>query len=317
MSEVKLGVALWNQVTTWPDVAEAARHLDTLGYDHIWTWDHAYASSGDPYQDVFDGPTLLTAVAAITTRAELGLLVGANSMRNPGLVAKAAVTLDHISNGRAIVGLGAGWFQLEHEAYRVEFGASVGQRIDWLDEACRAIRALLAGETVTSRGDGQYRFRDLQMHPRPVRGHVPLKIGGAGERKTMRVVAKYADMWNLFATPDELRRKDAILREHCDIVGRDEAEIERTIGVKLVIRDDPAEARAVYRTQLLANRAPLGRLDAASAWVGSPEDVAACVAAAAEAGFRTVIVEMPNPYDHETFERLIGEVRLMVEGARR
>lgn len=310
---LKLGIALWNQVTSWPEVAQAARHLDVLGYDHIWTWDHVYASSGDPYQPVFDGPTLLAAIAAVTQRAELGLLVGANSLRNPALVAKAAVTLDHISGGRAILGLGAGWFQLEHEAYGVEFGASVGQRIDWLDEACGAIRALLAGQPVTSPPEGHYRFRDLRLNPRPVRAHVPLMIGGAGERRTLRVVAKHADLWNLYATPDELRRKDGVLREHCAAVGRDEAEIERTIGVKIVIRDDPTEARDVYRRQLLANTAPLERLNSPSAWVGSPQDVAARVAASAAAGFRTVIVEMPNPYDHETFERLIGEVKPMVE----
>ena len=115
MTDLKLGVALWSQVTDWPQVAAAARQLDGLGYDHLWTWDHLYAPTGDPYQPVFEGTTLLAALAAITEHVELGLFVGANTFRNPGLVAKAAATLDHVSGGRAIVGLGAAWFELEHE----------------------------------------------------------------------------------------------------------------------------------------------------------------------------------------------------------
>ena len=120
-------------------------------------------------------------------------------------------------------------------------------------------------------------------------------------------------MWNLSGTPDELRHKDEVLREHCLAVGRDEAEIERTVACKVIIRDDPAEARTAYRRQLEANNAPLDRLDAPSAWIGTPEDVAAKIAAAAAVGFRTVILEMPAPYDDETFERVIGEVKPLVE----
>jgi alkanesulfonate monooxygenase SsuD/methylene tetrahydromethanopterin reductase-like flavin-dependent oxidoreductase (luciferase family) len=301
-------------VTDWPQVSAAARRLDALGYDHLWTWDHIYAPSGDPYQPVFEGWTLLTAMAAITTRTELGLFVGANTFRNPGLVAKAAATLDHVSNGRAIVGLGAAWFELEHEAHGIEFGAGPGERIGWLAEAAGAIRSLLDGGSVTSGPEDHYRFRDLRHNPPPIRAHVPLMIGGAGERKTLRVIARHADMWNLSGTPDELRHKDEVLRQHCLVVGRDEADIERTVACKMIIRDDPAEARAAYRRQLVANNAPLDRLDAPSAWIGTPDQVAAKIVAAAAVGFRTVILEMPTPYDDETFERLVTEVRPMVDG---
>jgi alkanesulfonate monooxygenase SsuD/methylene tetrahydromethanopterin reductase-like flavin-dependent oxidoreductase (luciferase family) len=312
MTDLKLGVALWSQVTDWPQVAAAARRLDGLGYDHLWTWDHIYAPTGDPYQPVFEGTTLLAALAAITEHVELGLFVGANTFRNPGLVAKAAATLDHVSGGRAIVGLGAAWFELEHEAHGIDFGASPGERIGWLDEAAGAIRSLLAGETVSSPGGAHYRFHELRHSPRPVRSRVPLMIGGAGEQRTLRVVARHADLWNLSGTPDELSHKDGVLRDHCRAVGRDEREIERTVACKMIIRDSARAARAAYRRQLLQNDAPMERLDASSAWLGTPETVAQRIEDAVGVGFATVILEMPTPYDEETFVRLVREVRPLV-----
>jgi alkanesulfonate monooxygenase SsuD/methylene tetrahydromethanopterin reductase-like flavin-dependent oxidoreductase (luciferase family) len=313
MQGLRLGVALWSQVTDWPQVRSAARQLDELGYDHIWTWDHAYAPTGDPAQPVFEGWTLLTAIAAITSRSRVGLFVGANTFRNPGLVAKAVATLDHVSEGRAIVGLGAAWFELEHRAFGIEFGSSPGERIGWLDEATGAIRALLAGETVTSPPEGHYAFDNLRHNPPPVQARVPVIIGGAGERRTLRVVARHADLWNLSGTLDELRHKDEVLREHCAAVGRDEREIERVVACKMIIRDDPAEAREAYRRQLIANDAPLERLDAVSAWLGTPEQIAERITAHAAIGFRTVVLEMPTPYDSETLERLVREVRPLVD----
>jgi alkanesulfonate monooxygenase SsuD/methylene tetrahydromethanopterin reductase-like flavin-dependent oxidoreductase (luciferase family) len=307
---LKIGVALWSQATTWPGMAAAARQLDDLGYDHVWTWDHVYAPTGDPYQPVFEGWTIVSALAAITEHVQLGLFVGANTFRNPAVLAKSAATLDHVSSGRAILGLGAAWFELEHVAHGLEFGRSPGERIGWLDEAAAAIRALLDGETVTS-ADGHYQFRDLRQSPRPIRPRVPIMIGGAGEQKTLRVIARHADMWNLGGTPDELRRKDQILREHCEAVGRDQSQIERTIACKMIIRDDPAEARAVYRSQLIANTAPLERLDSPTAWLGPPEVIASQVESFLAIGFGTVIIEAPAPYDEETFERFANDVRPM------
>jgi len=311
MTDLKLGVALWSQVTDWPQVAAAARQLDGLGYDHLWTWDHLYAPTGDPYQPVFEGATLLAALAAITEHVELGLFVGANTFRNPGLVAKAAATLDHVSGGRAIVGLGAAWFELEHEAHGIDFGASPGERIGWLDEAAGAIRSLLAGETVSSPGGAHYRFHELRHSPRPVRSRVPLMIGGAGEQRTLRVVARHADLWNLAGTPDELRHKDAVLRDHCRAVGRDEREIERTVGMGTpIIRDSRAEAERVH-AQIFEHN---GR---AKTWerqpIGTPEDVAEFIAPYLELGYRHLIAGFPSPYDEESMTRLATEVRGLVE----
>jgi alkanesulfonate monooxygenase SsuD/methylene tetrahydromethanopterin reductase-like flavin-dependent oxidoreductase (luciferase family) len=178
--ETRLGVALWNQATDWASFEAAAKRVDKLGYDHVWTWDHVYAIFGDPYQPIFEGYTTLAAFAKLTTRARLGLLVGANTFRNPGLVAKMVATLDHISDGRAILGIGGAWFELEHTAFGIEFGTGIGQRLDWLDEAAGAMRPALDGEEVSSPPGGRYRFDHLRVIPRPVQPRLPIMIGGGG-----------------------------------------------------------------------------------------------------------------------------------------
>ena len=315
MPNLNLGILLWSQATEWPPMLEAARRIDSLGYDHLWAWDHLYAIYGDPYQPIFEGYSVLSAWATATERVRLGLLVGANTFRNPGLVAKHLATLDHISGGRAIGGLGGAWFELEHEAHGIDFGSGFGQRLDWLDESVGVIRTLLDGGEVTHES-AKYRFEALRHQPLPVQPHLPIMIGGGGEKKTLRTVAKYADMWNVSGDPDVLARKDAILRAHCADVGRDEALIERTVGVKLVIRDDKAEAERIWAEQMAHNRTPREEWDGPDTlWLGTPAQIAATIRARVAVGFETVIVELPAPYDVETIERLIGEVKPLVDGA--
>jgi alkanesulfonate monooxygenase SsuD/methylene tetrahydromethanopterin reductase-like flavin-dependent oxidoreductase (luciferase family) len=314
LPDVKLGVLLWNQATTWSDYEDAARRVDGLGYDHLWAWDHLYAIFGDPYQPFFEGWTTLAAWAKATERARLGLLVGANPFRNPGLVARMAMGLDHISNGRAILGNGGAWFELEHNAHGIDFGSSVGQRLDWMDEATAAMRTLLDGGEVTSEAGAHYAFDRLVLLPRPVQQRLPIMIGGSGEKKTLKTVARYADMWNAMGTPDFLRHKDEVLRAHCEAVGRDEAEIERTAGCKPIIRDSEAEARRVWEAQMAHNRTPMSDVeDDDTFWVGTPEQIAEEMRTRRELGFHTFLAEMAAPYDVETLERWIGEVKPMVE----
>ena len=314
MTDIRLGVLLWNQATDWPAYEDAARRVDRLGYDHLWAWDHLYAIFGDPYQDFFEGWMALAAWAKTTERARLGLLVGANTFRNPGLVARLAMTLDHISAGRAILGLGGAWFGAEHRAHGIEFGSGFGERLDWMDEAAGAMRALLDGERVTSPPGGHYRFDDLVLLPRPVQDRLPIMIGGSGERKTLRSVARYADMWNAMGLPEVMRHKDEVLRAHCEAVGRDQAEIERTAGCKPIIRDSAQEARRAWEAQMAHNRTPMSDVESDDTfWVGTPEQVAAEMRARSALGFNTFIAEMAAPYDVETLERWIGEVKPMVE----
>ncbi len=310
MSHLKLGICLWVQATGWPPLLDAVRRVDRLGYDELFSWDHLYAIYGDPYQPIFEGWTTVAAWAQATERSRLGLFVGANTFRNPGIVAKSAATLDHISGGRAILGLGGAWFGLEHEAHGIDFGSGFGQRLDWLDEAVGAVRALLDGVEVSHHGE-RYHFERATHHPLPLQARLPILIGGGGERKTLRTVARHADIWNVFGTPEELRHKGEVLAEHCVAVGRDPASIERTVGCKLVIRDSEAEARRVWEEQLTYNRTPLD-IDE-DPWLGPPQRIAEIARRYWEIGFRHVIAELPAPYDVETIERLIGEVRPLVE----
>jgi alkanesulfonate monooxygenase SsuD/methylene tetrahydromethanopterin reductase-like flavin-dependent oxidoreductase (luciferase family) len=310
MADVKLGAVLWSQASDWPEFLAAARHADDLGFDSIWTWDHLYAIFGDPYQQVVEGYTALAGIAMGTEKSEIGLLVGANTFRNPGLVAKSMVTIDHMSGGRAILGIGGAWFGTEHTAFGLDFGTGFGQRLDWLDEATGAIRALLDGETVTSDGMGRYSFDELRIAPLPLRVPMPIMIGGSGERKTLRTVAKYADQWNAFGTPETLARKDAVLRAHCEDVGRDHSVIERTVGAKIVIRPTVEAARHVLEGFMERNRTPMTAIaDDDTFWVGTPDKLTEQMSAYVEVGFSTFLVELPAPYDRETMEVLAGTIR--------
>ena len=314
--ETRLGILLWNQATDWPSFESTARQIDELGYEHLWAWDHLYAIFGDPYQPIFEGYATLAALAKVTRRARLGLLVGANTFRNPGLVVKAVTTLDHLSEGRAILGIGGAWFELEHNAFGIEFGTGFGQRLDWLDEAADAIRALLDGHEVTSHPGGRYAFDHLRLAPPPIQTHLPIMIGGSGERKTLRTVAKYADMWNMMGSMELARHKVEVLRTHCQAVGRDPAQIELTFGCKPLIRDSVAEARRVWEAQMEHNRTPLHEVESDDTfWIGTAEEIAQMMVDRKQLGFHTFIGEFAAPYDGETIERWIGEVKPMVDAS--
>jgi alkanesulfonate monooxygenase SsuD/methylene tetrahydromethanopterin reductase-like flavin-dependent oxidoreductase (luciferase family) len=314
--DTKLGILLWSQATDWESFERSAVKIDELGYESLWTWDHLYAIFGDPYQPIFEGYASLAAWAKVTNRARLGLLVGANTFRNPGLTAKLASTLDHISGGRAILGIGGAWFEQEHTEYVIEFGAGFGERLTWMDEAAGAMRALLDGEAVTSEPGGRYAFRDLRLLPTPLQEHLPIMIGGSGEKKTLRSVAKYADMWNAMGSTEKLRHKVEVLRGHCEAVGRDMAEIELTCGCKPIIRSTEAEARRLWEAQMEHNRTPMSDVETDDTfWVGTPEQVAQEMIDRRALGFGTFLAELAAPFDDETIERWIGEVKPMVDRA--
>jgi alkanesulfonate monooxygenase SsuD/methylene tetrahydromethanopterin reductase-like flavin-dependent oxidoreductase (luciferase family) len=310
MSELKVGALLWTQAASWPETREAALRIDQAGYEHLWLYDHLYAiNTRDPYLPIFEGWSLLAGLATVTERAGLGLLVGANTFRNPAVVAKIATTVDHMSGGRAIVGLGGAWNDLEHRAFGLDFGASTGERLGWLDEAAGAIRGLLDGEVVSSGPSDHYRLDGAQVQPRPLQEHVPIMIGGGGERRTLRSVARYADMWNVFGDAERLAAKDGVLKRHCEEVGRDPGAIERTVSAKLVIRDDPEEAMAVWTAQMEHNRCPEEDWDdATELWLGPPSKIAEEILSRREVGFDTFIGMLAAPFDHETIDRLISEV---------
>jgi alkanesulfonate monooxygenase SsuD/methylene tetrahydromethanopterin reductase-like flavin-dependent oxidoreductase (luciferase family) len=310
--EVRLGALCWNQYTDWPSLLEAGIRAERLGYDTLWTWDHLYPIIGDSRGPIFEGWLTTTAWAQATERIRIGLMVGANTFRNPALVAKMATTLDHISNGRAILGIGAAWFDEEHRDFGLEFGDGPPERLRWLGEALPIMRGMLDGTEPTARGP-HYFSRHTRNLPPPIQAHLPICIGGGGEKVTLKLVAKYGDMNNIGGSIATIRRKDEILVRHCETVGRDPAAIERTTGIGTVfIRDDRAEAERLFRAAFERNR--IARL-----WedqpVGTPEDVAEKLAPLIELGYHHLVAGFPATYDEESMTRLATEVRPLLQRA--
>jgi F420-dependent oxidoreductase-like protein len=301
---VKIGALLWPQTNSWPALREAAVRADKAGIDSLWTWDHLMAIVGPWEQPILEGWTTLAALAALTSRVTLGLMVGANTFRNPGLTAKLATTLDHVSGGRAVLGIGGAWFEREHDAYGFDesWGSGFGERLDRLDESVMLLRRLLDGERIEEHVGRFYRMRDALCEPRPVQAHLPILIGGSGPTKTLRTTARYADAWNAGGTAEQLAAKDAVLRERCAEVGRNHEEIERTASVWMLIRDDPAEARRVLAANAAANGDSLTDDDVV--FVGPPQKIADELRPTVDVGFRHILIDAMAPYDAETLERL-------------
>jgi alkanesulfonate monooxygenase SsuD/methylene tetrahydromethanopterin reductase-like flavin-dependent oxidoreductase (luciferase family) len=308
---VLFGANCWNQYTDWPSLLEAGRRADRLGYDSLWTWDHVYPIVGSVNGPIFEGWLTLAAWSQSTDRVRLGLMVGANTFRQPTLVAKMATTLDHLSNGRAILGMGAAWFEPEHVAYGFEYGRSPGERLRWLGEALPLIRGMFDGTRPST--SGRYQVSDIRNDPLPQQTHLPILVGGQGERVTLRLVARFADACNFGGSVDTVRHLDEVLRDHCQEVGRNQSEIERTTCLMAVIRDSAVEAnRALMRI--------FERNGGARPWqgifTGSPDDVAQALEPYAEAGVQHFVFEFPAPYDEETMARLISDVKPRLDKVR-
>ena len=302
---VRIGAAFWVQRTDWPSLRAALETADAAGANDLWIDDHLLTDEGDASDGKLEGWTTLAAAAAVTTRARLGLLVSANTFRNPGLTAKLATTLDHLSAGRAILGLGGGWFEEEHTAFGLDFGSGFGERLDRLAESVEVIRRLLDGERFSH--DGRFhQLRDALAAPRPVQPHLPILIGGSGPQKTLRIVARHADLWNAYGSPASLAASDAILRERCAEVGRDRDEIERTVNLNVVVRSTRADAARVWTGYAEAHRPREGE---GRLVVGGPvEAVAEALAEYVAVGFRHPILIFRSPWDLETIGSL-GAIR--------
>ncbi len=302
---IKFGANSWNQYSDWASLRESGIRADRLGFDSIWTWDHLYPIVGSHEGPMFEGWLTLAAWAERTERASIGLMVGANTFREPALTAKMATTLDHISNGRAILGIGGAWFETEHNAFGIEFGGSPGERLRWLDEAVRIMRGMLNGERPS--GEQYYNVDEVRNDPLPLQKRLPILVGGGGAKRTLRTVARYADACNVGGGFESVKSKDEILRRHCEEIGRDESEIERTVGAgTCIIRDDPAEARRVFEAMFEHN----GK---AEPWedqpVGTVDQIVERLRPYLGIGFRHFIFGFPAPYDAESQDRLINEVK--------
>jgi alkanesulfonate monooxygenase SsuD/methylene tetrahydromethanopterin reductase-like flavin-dependent oxidoreductase (luciferase family) len=309
-SKVKFGADCFSQHTDWQSYLEAMRRAEGLGYDSLWTPDHLIPTppGTDPEGPILEPYMCLAEVAAMTSNATLGLLVSPISLRQPALLAKMITALDHISNGRAVLGLGAGWHEEEHRQYGFEFGSGFGERIDWLRQALPVIRGMLDGTRPSSVGS-HYDIQKAVNSPAPVQTHLPILIGGTGP-KVLRLVAEYGDMCNLLGSPDQVGAADATLVEHCGAVGRDPAQIERTVVIRQpVIRDSRSEAEQVLNEIFAHNDSePLSR-----DMVGTPQDLIDKCAPYVAMGYRHLIFQFLSPFDQETMERLATDVRPQLE----
>lgn len=307
---MRIGAAFWIERTDWESLREAILAADKAGFDSLWFDDHLLSDEGDPDDPKLEGWTVAAAAAAITNRATIGHLVTAATFRNPGVLAKMATTLDHVSGGRAVLGIGAGWFEAEHRAFGIDFGASMGERIDRMGEAVSILRRLLDGERVTH--DGRFfHLADAVCAPRPVQDRLPLLIGGSGPKKTLPLVARYADQWNAYGTPDEIAATAAILDDGCREIGRDPAAIERTVTLNVVVRDSRAAAEAEWAEIVRRN---LPQDDERELEAGGPaDDVADVMARYAAAGIGHAIWVMRPPWDLETIRSVSAIRRAMGE----
>jgi alkanesulfonate monooxygenase SsuD/methylene tetrahydromethanopterin reductase-like flavin-dependent oxidoreductase (luciferase family) len=308
-NQIKLGVLAWPQYTDWPALMRVGQRVDELGYDALWTWDHPYPIRGDERGPSFEGYLTLAGWAGLTERVTLGHMVTANPLRNPAMVAKALTTLDHMSNGRIVLGIGAGWNVAEFEAFGLEPGATMGERIDWLDEAVELMRAMFDGRQASARGP-HYLARSVRNDPPPIQPRLPILIGGKGKQKTLRTVARFADRWATFGDLDVVTEAEATLRRWCDEVGRDPSEISYVFSAEAsVVRDSESEARRVAQE---IGRHNGGWEGPGQAW--TPARLAEKLAPYVELGFREIYLDMPAPYDDETLTRFIGDVGPLLGG---
>ncbi len=303
---MQLGAHTGQQNMSMDELRALWRRFDEAGLDWISVWDHLYeAPPAGGTIDHFEAVACLGALAAETSRARIGCLVFYVGYRNPGLLAKAAVTIDHISGGRFELGLGAGWHEWEAAAYGYDF-PPVGQRLDMLDEAAGLVTSLLTNERTTHDGTW-FRAADASMLPAPVRGAMPIWIGGVGERRTLGIVARWATGWNAaYVSPVEYARLGAVLDRHCEDLGRDPATIERSINVMFDLGRDESELRAQWGA--MWDRVSGGSLH------GSVEQVIDRLGQYAEAGADLVNIALRAPFDPGALDAYLADV---VPAARR
>lgn len=272
--------SFWTNLSQpWADVVDGVTHAEHTGWDGVYVADHFMADAGGPFpadQPHFEATATLAALAALTERVRLSALVFGITYRHPAVLAKWAATTDHISDGRLLLGVGAGWQENEHAQYGIPLGPP-GQRVDRFEEALVVLRGLLDEETTTLEGE-HYVLRDAIAHPKPVQAHLPLLIGAKGPRM-LGIVARHADEWNMWSLPPEIAAKRAELDRACEVNGRDPGEIATSTQALFFVLDSNDDAESYI--QMVSGRPCVA---------GTPERIAESVAAWRDAGVDEVIV---------------------------
>jgi F420-dependent oxidoreductase-like protein len=262
------------------ELVERANHAERTGWDGVWLTDH-FTAAEDPSIPRFEAWITLSGLAAQVPRVRIGTLVSSNTFRHPAVLAKMAATLDHISGGRVVLGLGSGWNEYEHRRYGIPF-YNVTERLRRLDEACEVIKKLFTEQE--SDFDGQfYQLDRATLAPKPLQDPLPLMIGGGGEKMTLKITAKYADEWNVYGSVEDMKHKMSVLDRHCETVGRDPKEIQRSAAVMLYLSDDE-----------VLNREIRSREQGRPALVGNISEVRAMVEQYAEIGVDELIIPDNN-----------------------
>lgn len=282
---IHFGVSLPQIKRTWEDTKTAAVEFESLGYDSAWVVDHIYGIPG-PHIPIFEAWTTLAAVGAVTSRLKLGTLVSPVGFRNPALLAKMAATLDHITDGRVIVGLGGGWFEMEFSGYGFDF-PPLGTRLQQLDEAATLIKQMWTQEQPSFSGK-HFRIASVFCEPKPIqKPHPPLLIGGGGERVLLRIAARHADIWNnLAVNQPELGHKAEVLRQHCRAVGRDPSSIVVSQQTMVVLGKDEADAKSKREKAQLVYGGHLG-----NGIVGTPAECTERIREHIKAGCTMFVIE--------------------------
>jgi F420-dependent oxidoreductase-like protein len=293
------GVHTGLQNTSVEELVGLWQRIEELGFGWISVWDHFYAADGTGDPHCLEAVSAHAALACHTTRVRCGCLVYSVGYRHPAVLANAIATIDHLSDGRADIGIGSGWSQLEYDAYGIPF-PPVGVRMRQLEEGVACVRGLLRDERTTFEGR-HFTLTDAQCVPKPVQAALPIWIGGGGEKRTLRIAARYADGWNVpFVPPDAYRHKVEVLRDHCDDVGRDPAQIRLSVNVGMAWREEDLHAQ-------FGNIAGLVR---PGVLMGSEQEIVERVGQYVEAGAQQINIAMRAPWDVEGLERLADTLHL-------
>jgi F420-dependent oxidoreductase-like protein len=294
-------------VPTWPALVDLCREAERLGYDAAYLFDHltSVVVITDAFDPSLEAWTALAALATQTRRIRLGTLVTGNTYRHPGILAKMATTVDVVSGGRLDFGIGAGWYAPEHRMYGIPFGTAAG-RCAMLDEALTLIRRLWTEREVSFAGR-YYTLERAIAEPKPVQSpHPPILVAASGERRMLRIVARHADAWNGFGSPEVFRRKIAVLTEHCRAEGRDVERIEKSVLLPAFLGDDPAAWEPMVHGYALYQGIPP---EEARDWMllGSPAAVVEQIERFLAVGVTHVILQL-NPFNPDVMARFAAEV---------
>lgn len=294
------GVHTGLQHTTADELCSVWRRIEDLGYGWISIWDHFYGATGRPDDAAcLEAVAMHAALACTTNRVRCGSLVYSIGYRHPAVLAKAITAIDQLSGGRADMGVGAGWALVEYDAYGIPF-PSAKERLDQLEEGVQVIRSLLHDE-VTNFAGTHFTFTEARNEPRPLQAKIPVWIGGGGEKRTLKIAAKYADGWNVpFISAAEFARKNGVLDDHCATVGRDPAEVKRAINVGLAFTEESLQ----QQFGAIAEFVRPGVL------TGSDEQVLDTIGSYVDAGAHQVNIALRAPFDLEAIERLSVSLHL-------